>query len=310
MLRICLLRLNRPYSLTSIRNISRELTEHETPTLGSPSENNLAKIEFPPFMKDIFIGTFNRSILSYAEVLNYERYFVLNEQVRQLSSFLAENKETLSCINQRGSVPEEILMKMKSLDLHGLMVPSEYGGAELMNTEVLRLFQELGVNLSLSELFNINEMMSTKALVKYGSDDQKSKYLPKISAGEWWTGFCFAEKEAGSDPNSVKSKAKLDDSVEMYRLTGTKTWVSNAIRSNLFLVFANLKTKNYLGEDEESMTAFLVEKDIPGVEVSIPNQIAGFNGLQVCDVTFNCLIPQSAVLGKNSVGYAVSCGRE
>ncbi len=84
----------------------------------------------------------------------------------------------------------------------------------------------------------------------------------------------------------------------MYRLTGTKTWVSNAIRSNLFLVFANLKAKNYLGEEEESLTAFLVEKDTPGVEISIPNQIAGFNGLQVCDVNFNCLIPKSAILGE------------
>ena len=294
----CLLRIKRPYSLTSVRSIVRELTEQETPSLGSPSETNLNRIEFPPFIKDIFIGTFNKSILSYAEVLNYERYFVLNEQVRQLAAFLGENKETLSCINQRGSVPDEILMKMKSLDLHGLMVPAEYGGAELMNTEVLRLFQELGVNLSLSELFNINEMICTKAIVNHGSQDQKTKYLPKISSGEWWTGFCFTEKGAGSDPNSVQAKVKFDDSLDMYRLTGTKTWVSNAIRSNLFLVFANLNAKNYLGEEEESLTAFLIEKDTPGVEISIPNQIAGFNGLQVCDVNFNCLIPKSAILGE------------
>lgn len=294
----CLLRVIRPYSLTSVRSIVRELTEQETPSLGSPSETNLNRIEFPPFIKDIFIGTFNKSILSYAEVLNYERYFVLNEQVRQLSAFLAENKETLSFINQRGSVPDEILMKMKSLDLHGLMVPAEYGGAELMNTEVLRLFQELGVDLSLSELFNINEIICTKAIVNHGSQDQKTKYLPKISSGELWTGFCFTEKGAGSDPNSVQAKVKFDDSLDMYRLTGTKTWVSNAIRSNLFLVFANLNAKNYLGEEEESLTAFLVEKDTPGVEISIPNQIAGFNGLQVCDVNFNCLIPKSAILGE------------
>ena len=82
---------------------------------------------------------------------------------------------------------------LQGLDLYGLMVPAEHGGADLLNTEVLRLFQELGVNLTLAELFTMNELMCTKAIVKQGSEAQKAAYLEKISTGELWTSYCISE---------------------------------------------------------------------------------------------------------------------
>ena len=294
---------SRSFSSSCLRFVVTELTHKTTPTIGSPTDNRLRDINFPPFVKDLFAGEFNRSVLSYAEVLNYERYFVLQEQTRQLNKFLGENKDKLACINERGVVPDEILAKMKSLDLHGLLVPAKYGGAELMQTEVARLYQELGADLSLSELFSVNELMCTKAIVRFGTEEQKLRYLGPISSGDLWTAYCLAEKGAGSDPNGVEAKVVWDDETEMYRLSGTKTWVANAIRANLFLVFANLKTKNYLGEDDQLLSAFLVDKNTPGVELSSPYNLAAFNGLQVCDVKFDCLIPKSALLGEDTTNY-------
>lgn len=253
-------------------------------------------------MKDLFLGEYNKSILSYAEVLNYDRYFVLLEQTSQLTEFLNQNKETLDTINERGAVPEEILMKLKGLDLYGLMVPAEHGGADLLNTEVLRLFQELGVNLSLAELFTINELMCTKAIVREGSEAQKAAYLEKISTGELWTSYCVTEATSGCDPNQIQTKAVWDAETGTYSLKGTKTWVSNAVRANLFLVFAQQRMLNYLGESEDFLTAFLVEKNCPGVEVSTPYNLEGYNGLQVCDVQFDCNIPKSALLGEEGTG--------
>lgn len=299
-----LLRASQPKTDKCIRFVVTALdsTEKTTPTIGSPTENKLKKIIFPPFVKDLFVGEFNKSILNYAEVLNYERYFVLLEQTGQLTKFLEENKETLKTINERGAVPEEILIKLKGLDLYGLMVPAEHGGADLLNTEVLRLFQELGVNLTLAELFTMNELMCTKAIVKQGSEAQKAAYLEKISTGELWTSYCISEPTCGSDPNQIQALARWDAETETYKLKGTKTWVSNAVRANLFLVFANLRMLNYLGESEDCLTAFLVEKNSPGVEVSMPYDLAGYNGLQVCDIQFDCSIPQSALLGEEGKG--------
>lgn len=79
--------------------------------------------------------------------------------------------------------------------MYGLMIPAEYGGADLMNTEVLRLFQELGINLSLAELFVQNELMCTRAIVLQGTQEQKEKYLKPIATGDLWTAYCITEEQ-------------------------------------------------------------------------------------------------------------------
>jgi len=287
------------------RFVATVLTDKNSPSLGSPTEDRRAKLDFPPFVKDLFIGKFNKSVLSYAEVINYDRYFVLNEQTSKISEYLAANKDKISAINQRGVVPEEILLKFKSLDLYGLLVPSAYDGAELLHTEALRLYEELGGSLALAELMQLNEVMCTKAIVQLGTDDQKSRYLPLISTGEMWTAYCLAEPTAGSDPNAIQTRARYDPETNKYHIKGGKSWVANAIRANLFLVFAKTRAKNYLGEDEDFLTAFLVDRDTPGVKVSTPYDLAAFNGLQVCDVEFDCHLPTSAVLGKDGEGVGV-----
>jgi len=288
-----------------VRFIVTDLQPKDTPTIGSPTDDKLKKINFPPFMKGVFAGDFNKSILSYAEVLNYEKYYILKEQTRQLTEFLRRNEESLRTINERGTVPEAVLTKMKSMDLNGLLVPEQYGGANLMNTEALRLFQELGADLSLSELLTVNELMCTKAIVKHGSIEQKNQYLPAISSGDLWTGFCLAEDKAGSDPNSVEAKAVFDSVKESYTLTGRKTWVTNGLKAGVFLVFAKLNARNYLGEDEDLLTAFLVDRSTPGVEVSQPHDLAALNGLQVCDVQFDCVLTPANLLGSPGMGLQV-----
>ena len=162
------------------------------------------------------------------------------------------------------------------------------------------MYQELGSSLAISELFRQNELLCTRAIVEFGSDEQKLRYLDPISKGDLWTAFCQTEQAAGSDPNSIRARTKYDPDSHSYHLTGTKTWVSNAIRANLFLVFAKTQTRNYLGELEDAVSAFLVDGDTPGVQVSQPYDLAALNGLQVCDVNFNCHIPASALLGSNS----------
>jgi len=287
------------------RHVVTNLTASDTPTLGSPTEDLRVKLDFPPFVKELFISQFNKSVLSYAEVINYERYHVLNEQTRQLADFFQSEKSKIAAINERGVVPEEILVKLKSLDLPGLLVPSQFGGAELMHTEALRLYQELGSSLAISELFRQNELLCTRAIVEFGSDEQKLRYLDPISKGDLWTAFCQTEQAAGSDPNSIRARTKYDPDSHSYHLTGTKTWVSNAIRANLFLVFAKTQTRNYLGELEDAVSAFLVDGDTPGVQVSQPYDLAALNGLQVCDVNFNCHIPASALLGAEGTGLEI-----
>lgn len=295
----------RGLATSSPLRIVTALRPHDTPTIGDPTSVKLTRINFPPFVKDLFAGQFNQSVLSYAEVLNYERYFALEEQTGQLNDLLCRKRQLVEGINERGQVPDELLSKLRDLDVFGLTVPKQYGGLELMHTEIVRLYEVLGMDLSLSELININEFFGTKAIVDHGTPEQKEKYLPGLSSGEIWSAFCLAEARCGSDPNSVETRALWLPDEGYYKLSGTKTWVANALRAKVFLVFAQLPSRNYLGETEHQLTAFLVDRDQGGVEISLPYDLAGANGLQVCDVTFNTTVPVTGLLGAEGEGQVV-----
>lgn len=284
--------------LTSKRNIHVDLKQKDTPASGSPTENKLKEINFPPFLKWLYGGDFNKSVLAYAEVISFDRYYVLQDQINQIQRFMQDNKESIDSIEERGVVPEELLIKIKSLELTGLLIPREYGGAGLLKSEACRLYQELGQSFTLAELFRINELMCTRAIVLHGSNEQKDKYLENISTGDLWTATCMTEKNAGSDPLGIETEAKLDESGTTYHIKGTKTWVANALRANLFLVFSQCWGKNYLGKSEKNLTAFLVDRNTAGLEISQPYNMSALNGLQVCDVTLDCEIPASALLGE------------
>jgi len=289
----------------SKRRIHVELKQKETPAVGSPTENKLKEINFPPFLKWLYGGDFNMSVLTYADVISYDRYYILQDQINSVKKFMSENKESIDSIEKRGVVPEELLIKIKSLELAGLLVPKEYGGAGLLKSEAARLYQELGESFTLAELFRMNELMCTRAIVLYGSDEQKDKYLEKISAGDMWTATCITEKNAGSDPLSIEAEVTLDESGSTYHLKGNKTWVANALRADLFLVFGQLWGRNFLGNDEQNLAAFLVDRNTPGVEISQPYSLTALNGLQVCDVSFNCEIPVNALLGDEEDGQKI-----
>jgi len=300
-------RLILPQPRLIARNVTQltNLGHKDGVNVGSHTDNKLKSIVFPPFLKSLFLREFNKSILSYAEVLNYDRYIVLQEQIRQINYFYEDNKETINKIEERGTVPEHLLKKMEHLELNGMFVPKNYGGADLMNTEALRLFQEMGKSFSLAELFRINETMCTKMLVEFGTTEQKEKYLPKICTGELWTATCVAEESAGSDPNCIKTKAEFNSDTNTYHIKGTKTWVSNALKANVFLVFSQVECKNYLGDLDVNLTAFIVDRDTPGLHISKPYSLTALNGLEVCDVTFDCNLATNTLLGEEGEGMKV-----
>eukprot|EP00088_Acartia_fossae_P016636 TRINITY_DN1932_c0_g1_i3.p1 TRINITY_DN1932_c0_g1~~TRINITY_DN1932_c0_g1_i3.p1 ORF type:complete len:657 (-),score=102.47 TRINITY_DN1932_c0_g1_i3:97-2067(-) len=289
----------------NIRCITMDLDGRQTPPIGSPTDNKLKSINFKPFLKSLFLGEFNASILSYAEVINYDRYFMLQDQLKHINTFFKENKETIDDMEERGVVPDHLLKKIQVLEMSGLLVPKEYGGAELLNTEALRLLQELGKSFTLAELFRMNELMCTKAIVLHGSQEQKDKYLEKIATGDMWTAYCFTEKNAGSDPNAVEAKATRCKDTNTFHIKGEKTWVANALRADLFLVFAKVWEKDYTGNYSDEVNTFLIERNTPGLSISQPYNLSSLNGLQVCDVTLDCTLPETALLGDPGTGLQV-----
>ena len=132
------------------------------------------------------------------------------------------------------------------------------------------------------------------------------RYLPDLTSGSMMGALCVAEEGAGSDPASVESTALKSEDGDFYILNGTKTWVVGGADAGLFTVFAKLKMKNYLGEDDLLNTAFLVERGFGGIEVSEPRRLAGLKGLDLVDVTFKDVkVPLDNVLGLEGQGLQV-----
>jgi len=116
----------------------------DTPTTGTAITTRIKKLDFDPFVKDLFVGKFNKSMLSYAEVLNYDRHRELDDKVKQISSYLASRAESLTQMDINNKLPPEILHWCRTECMYGLGVSREDGGQDYLATEVTRILEEVG----------------------------------------------------------------------------------------------------------------------------------------------------------------------
>jgi alkylation response protein AidB-like acyl-CoA dehydrogenase len=185
----------------------------------------------------------------------------------------------------------------------GLPVPSEYGGMGLGITEVIAVMEGLGYGTGdQGLLFSINAHLWTNSLpiLVYGTEEQRRKYLPGLCSGELTGANGASEPDAGSDVFSMRTRAERQG--DCYVLNGTKTFVSNAPVANLFVVYATLDPR--LGP--MGITAFLVERDTPGLTVTRGLEKMGLRTSPMAEIALdNCTIPAANRLGREGRGVAV-----
>ena len=159
------------------------------------------------------------------------------------------------------SFPEEIVEQMKELGLFGVTIPEEYGGMGLDLTTYVMIVEELSRGwISISGVINTH-FIGSYLLMKYGTDDQRQKYLPRMATGEIRAAFSLSEPELGSDVQAIKTSAKKVDG-GAYEINGQKMWVTNGLRSGL--VFVLVKTDPNADPRHKGFTCFIAEKE-PGV---------------------------------------------
>jgi alkylation response protein AidB-like acyl-CoA dehydrogenase len=185
----------------------------------------------------------------------------------------------------------------------GLPVPSEYGGMGLGITDVIAVMEGLGYGArDHGLLFSINAHLWTNSLpiLVYGTEEQKRKYLPGLSSGELIGANGASEPDAGSDIFSMRTRAERRG--DCYVLNGAKTFVSNASVANLFAIYATVDPA--LGA--MGITAFLVERDTPGLTVSRGLEKMGLRTSPMAEIVLdNCTIPAANRLGREGRGVAV-----
>ncbi|HEX3367859.1 acyl-CoA dehydrogenase family protein [Phenylobacterium sp.] len=218
--------------------------------------------------------------------------------------FVAERLRPLEAkVAEEDAMPPELIEEMKALGLFGLSIPEEYGGLDLSMEDECLVAVELGrTSPAFRSAFGTNVGIGSQGLVMFGTEDQKQKYLPGIASGEIITSFALTEPEAGSDSANVQTRAILDG--DHYVLNGSKRFITNANKADLFTVMARSDPEK---PGAGGVSAFLVERNLPGLSVGKPEKKMGQQGAHICDVIFdNVRVPVANRLGREGEGFKVA----
>jgi acyl-CoA dehydrogenase len=197
-------------------------------------------------------------------------------------------------VDEADEVPAEVVDDMKALGLFGLSIPEEYGGLGLGMEDEARVAMEFGrTSPAFRSVFGSTVGIGSQGIVMDGTEAQKAEYLPRLASGELISSFCLTEPDAGSDAASLRTRARRDG--DTYVLDGTKRFITNADRADVFTVMA--RTADTL-RPADGVTAFIVEAATPGLNIGRPERKMGQRGAHVCDVVFDgCRVAADRVIG-------------
>ena len=198
-------------------------------------------------------------------------------------------------------VPDDLVAAAKEIGLFGYAIGQEWGGLGLDLAQDVELAMEFGyTTLALRSLFGTNNGIAGQVLVNFGTDDQKSRWLPRIASGEVVASFALTEPGAGSNPAGLRTRAVRDG--DDWIIDGSKCFITNAPVADLFVVFARTRPAD---DDGPGIAVFLVPADTPGVSVGEHDRKMGQEGAWTSDVYLDGVrVPDSAVVGGSvDVGY-------
>lgn len=195
--------------------------------------------------------------------------------------------------DQADTYPHELVEQMKELGLFGAVISPEYGGLGLPAATYAKIVMKVAsVWMAPSGIFNSHLIMAS-AIERAGTEEQKAEWLPKLASGELRGGIALTEPNAGTDLQSIRTRATRTD--EGYVLNGTKTWITNSLNGNCLMVLA--KTDVNAEPRHKGMSAFLTRKG-EGYEVSKKLTKMGYRSIDSCELLLdNRLVPHDALLG-------------
>lgn len=294
-------------------SLVEQLEETELQAKYKPIERLPTK---PPFVKNLFRGKFDTDFLAFPEFLPEARIELLERNAEVVRKLVDEKVDSVQ-IDRKAAVSDELLEQLSSLKLFGLCAPRSVGGAEFTHTERARIMEIVGEDPSIGVLLFQNETLGHKLIAKYGDDFQKEKFLKSLISGKKYATLCFGEASCGSDATKFETCAIRSGTEWMLR--GSKVWVPNADKADLFIVVAKIRLMHdnpqnpyYMEEEEEPFTPedvgfFLVERNAANLKVGPRLDTVGLRGVSMCEVTFdNVIVPENMVLTEFFRGYEVA----
>jgi acyl-CoA dehydrogenase family member 9 len=256
------------------------------------------------FMKALFHGIIaEEPLFPYPEMPadERERTSLLLDRVRR---FFAAGVDSVK-IDREQAIDGRLMDELKRLGLMGLQVPAEYGGAGLSNMAYARVMQELGErDGSIALALGAHQSLGVKAILLFGTEEQKRRFLPRLATGERMAAFALTEEGAGSDASAIKTRAELSADGAHYTLNGSKVWVTNGGIADVFIVFA--RTSALEEGTKPRLTAFVVEREM-GVTSGPSEPKLGVRGASTAELHFEDVrVPRENVLGERGKGFKIA----
>ncbi len=228
-----------------------------------------------------------------------EIYNVLRDSVRQFAQ--KEIAPLADKMDRDNKFPHHLWKKMGAMGFLGVTVSEEYGGANLGYLAHVLIMEELSrASAAVALSYGAHSNLCVNQIFLNGSSQQKQLYLPKLISGDWIGALAMSESNAGSDVVSMQLQAVVTD--DGYVLNGTKMWITNGPDADVLVVYAKTdKHKNAHG-----ITAFIIEKNMPGFSTTQKLDKLGMRGSNTCELVFeDCCVPQTHILGALNHGVKV-----
>jgi acyl-CoA dehydrogenase len=230
--------------------------------------------------------------------------FSLSEELLEMQRMVrdfaeAEIKSIASDLDRHPRFPWKTLRKMGELGLMGMTTPEPYGGAGLDTLSYVVLLEEISAaDASHGTIMSVTNGLPQSMILSYGTEEQKTKYLPRLASGEWIGSFCLSEPHCGSDAVAMKTKAEKVEGG--YKLNGTKAWVTSGSEAQVYLVMA----KTDMNAGARGVSCFILEKGTRGMLFGKPEEKLGQHAATTTTIMFDdCFVPESARLGSEGQGF-------
>ncbi len=262
---------------------------------------------YPSFVSELFQGRLRwELILPFLEQGEADRK-IGDEFLARLEKFLKENIDPEE-VDRTGDIPAKAIKGLAEMGCFALKIPKEYSGMGFSQTNYNRVIQLVGSYCSSTSVWlSAHQSIGVpQPLLLFGTEEQKRKYLPGFRTGEI-SAFALTEPDVGSDPARMKTMATPVDNGASYILNGEKLWCTNGPVADVMVVMAQTPPKIVGGKERKQITAFIVERKWPGIEVVHRCQFMGLHGIQNGLLRFkNVKVPKENILWKEGHGLKLA----
>src|SRR5688500_15567380 len=260
----------------------------------------------PSFVRDLFLGSYRPELIhphpedDPAEVA---RAKPLMDKLRAFMERVDSDE-----IDRTGHIPEALVQELRDMGAFGIKIPKEYGGLGLSQMSYIRAIELVtSKDGSLTALLSAHQSIGVPNPLKlFGTDEQKKRFLPRLAKGAI-SAFALTEVDAGSDPANMRTTATPTEDGSAFVLNGEKLWCTNGTRCDLFVVMARTPDAIVNGKPRKQITAFIVERDTPGIEVLHRCRFMGLKAIENGVIRFsNVRVPRENILWGEGKGLKLA----